>query len=132
MKVDLICKECGKHETGSWMGRINEQLMERQLCFYCNHWYDLYLIRDQSNVARVAGNHYMIEKEPNAKEMLDGFMLGFGGNQFNIRFNDGREVITHNLWHQGEIPALWRDRLSNNAEFVKEQLCIPVNPVLSN
>ena len=43
---------------------------------------------------------------------------GFGGRKFDIEFNDGRKVTTHNLWHQGTIPPKWRDRLPNNAKFV--------------
>ena len=35
-----------------------------------------------------------------------------------IRFTDGREVITHNLWHQGTIPKHFRARLPDNAVFV--------------
>lgn len=42
---------------------------------------------------------------------------GFGGQRWIIRFHDGREVITHSLWHLGDIPASWRDRLPENAEL---------------
>lgn len=42
--------------------------------------------------------------------------LGYGGAEFKIQFNDGRVVVTHNLWNNGEIPE---DRhIQNNAKFL--------------
>ncbi len=40
---------------------------------------------------------------------------GFGGTRWVIRFHDGREIITDSLWHLGDIPAEWRERLPDNA-----------------
>lgn len=40
---------------------------------------------------------------------------GFGGRRWRITFLDGRIVECDSLWHQGEIPAEWRERLPDNA-----------------
>lgn len=44
-----------------------------------------------------------------------GTFKGFGGGKFHIIFNDGREVITTNLWHNGAIPEEYKKE--NNARF---------------
>lgn len=41
---------------------------------------------------------------------------GFGGRKFRVVFHDGRDpVITTNLWHNGEIPAVWRSEFPDDA-----------------
>lgn len=60
----------------------------------------------------INGNCYHIspDDEPDC-----GF-LGHDGIEFKIQFNDGRVVVTHNLWHNGKIP---RERnIHNNAKFI--------------
>lgn len=44
--------------------------------------------------------------------------LGFGGEHFNIRMNNGTEIFTNNLWHGGDIPENHREILCDNAVFV--------------
>lgn len=68
------------------------------------------------NSVIVDNTHYWIGEEPKPGESRS--FLGHAGREFKIRFNDGREVTTHNLWYQGPIPTRFRDRLQNNAEFV--------------
>ena len=46
---------------------------------------------------------------------------GMGGQEFRIRFQDGRIVTTRNLWSIGEIPAEYREALPDNAEFIRER-----------
>ncbi|WP_433235329.1 DUF6197 family protein [Streptosporangium sp. CA-135522] len=69
---------------------------------------------DDDPVKRVVveGEHYLI-----VDETCSGFR-GFGGRRFDIEFFDGRTATTWNLWHQGTIPARWRDRYPDNARFV--------------
>ena len=44
-----------------------------------------------------------------------GFM-GFGGQEFTIKMNDGRIIDTNNLWYNGEVP---KERgISDNAQFI--------------
>ena len=70
---------------------------------------------DRANAAVIDGIHYRI-KPDTAKP---GPGSGYDGQKFTVRFHDGREVTTRNLWYQGPIPPVWRDRLPDNAEFVK-------------
>lgn len=41
---------------------------------------------------------------------------GFRGREFKIRFNDGRELNTNNLWHDGRIPK--ELNTADNAEII--------------
>lgn len=64
---------------------------------------------------RINGEHFMIGDDvPNPSQLK-----GHGGARFQIKFHDGRVVETTNLWHQGEIPKEFKDKLPDNADFVK-------------
>ena len=69
-------------------------------------------LKRSQQVAIIDGHHYIIEPE-NSKEPF----RGFGGDKFIIHFKDGREVITTNLWYQGEIPEEYKEKFPNNADF---------------
>lgn len=109
--LSLPCNECGSPISACYTNKSD--LISRNLCFGCNHWYEKLSIKDHKNVARIGGSHYQIEPD-NPKAAFQGF----GGSKFTIRFNDGREVTTRNLWHQGEIPKWFRSRLTDNAVFI--------------
>lgn len=98
-------------------------------CFHCEFW----LQRVDQVEAAVPGVHQPVivdgvfysvgnpvhETPPRWNECSH---LGFGGSRWDIRWNDGRTVTTHNLWHGGAIPEYYRMRLPqlrDNATFVK-------------
>lgn len=114
MKCNHTCKECFKKEMGDWMEKTAKRLTEKKLCFTCGHWDELMEYKEES--VRIEGGHFMIGEEDGNR-----MFRGFGGRKFKIRFFDGREVETTNLWHQGTIPEIWRGkgRLEDNAEWVK-------------
>lgn len=107
---DVTCKECGKVEDPNrWFGA--EERVALSLCFQCEHWHSLWLIRDEARVARIDGKHYIITNEAPSY----AGSRGFGGARFTIKFFDGRTVVSTNLWCQGTVPAHWASRLPNNA-----------------
>ena len=71
--------------------------------------------KEQSNhtVAIINGHHYVIGPEDDTKKCA----RGFGGDKFVIRFFDGTEVTTTNLWYQGQIPNEFAELFPNNADF---------------
>lgn len=69
-------------------------------------------LSDRTNAAVIDGHHYRVRGRENA------YSKGFGGRRHTIRFFDGREVTTTDLWYQGVIPPAFRDRLPDDAEFV--------------
>lgn len=117
MRCNHVCRECGKHETGNWIEKKSAKLKENGLCFTCDHWNDLFLIRDRDDVVRVDGGHHMIGPENTGERFR-----GHGGHRFKIRFFDGRETESSNLWFQGGIPARWKERLPDNAEFLIDNI----------
>ena len=104
------CRECGGPGDGfGYYG--GEAMIAARLCFGCNHWTKL--LPAVTTSVRVGGKHYQMGAETAHRDDK-----GFGGQRFVVVFTDGRpQRLTTNLWHQGEIPAHFRDRLPDNARF---------------
>jgi hypothetical protein len=94
----LYCKACISHKT--WLDAIKRA------------W--------EPDQVRVDGHLYEIHPEPIYKEdeprPTGG--RGFGGAEWEIKFDDGRVVVTRNLWSIGDIPDEYREALPGNAKFV--------------
>jgi hypothetical protein len=121
-KTKLKCKHCGKTETYQWMKETNDEMARREACFECNFWFDKLELTKRGyhtvpgDLVRVEGVHYVIGQSRPAGTPF----LGHGGRKFKIRFNDGREEMTNNLWCQGTIPEHFRKQLPDNATFITE------------
>lgn len=102
------CIICGK--TGE-MKYTNNTCSDE--CFDVDFWNEKVGIKDLPTTVRVGGDHYIIAPNRGYR----GF-VGHGGAEFKIKFHDGREVITRNLWHQGTIPESYRGILPDNAVFI--------------
>ena len=113
-KPFITCIECGRAEHGEWANKAD--IEARQLCFNCLFWHEKIGIADEPRIVRINGNHYAIGDERKG----GGKFSGFGGLEFSIRFNDGREITTHNLWGQGSIPRRFRERLPDNATWITQ------------
>lgn len=109
------CRECGQADSANFMEPTRGRMLAAQLCFSCLFWTDKLPLVNDPSVARINGHHYAIGPEDNTAKV----MRGFGGSTSIIRFNDGREVTTTNLWTQGDIPAHFASRLPDNAVFLK-------------
>lgn len=109
----MICKMCGATERLQWIESTKAELIKHQLCFTCNFWRErLERHQDNPNSVIIDNTAYMIGRE----DELHVFR-GFGGARFVICFDDGREVVTTNLWCQGGIPDIWKPFFRNNAHF---------------
>jgi hypothetical protein len=115
----ITCSECGNEETLRWNEDANQYLRSTGLCFNCGFWLEKLIwaasgdrTDEGQRVARINHNHYVIKPDTSS------WWKGFGGAGYYIRFNSGDEVLTHNLWHQGEIPERFRDQLPDNAEWI--------------
>lgn len=102
------CPVCGK-ELKPYE---EHHLDEKGECFECSLWRERLSLVGNSNVAIINGTFYTIGDE----DSKDPFR-GFGGDKFIIKFKDGREVITTNLWCGGEISEHWRSQFPDNADF---------------
>jgi hypothetical protein len=72
-----------------------------------------WLNKGNKKVARINGQHHVI-----GDESVSDFWKGCGGNQFKIKYFSGEEIVTTNLWHQGEIPEELKEILKDNAEWI--------------
>ena len=109
------CVECGATISYNFSRGITRKMKEQRVCFNCHFWLKLVAEKDEIGIARIDHEHYYVGKA----ESWHGFK-GLGGRKFIIKWKDGRRIVTNNLWCQGIIPEHFRDRLPDNAEFLKE------------
>jgi hypothetical protein len=113
------CSICGQpREVGIYGSATQGRLDRKEICFGCDFWIEKVLWKTEGDPKAVIvnGRHYYIGEE---QEKGYGGFRGFGGSEFKIKFNDGRRVVSHNLWCQGDVPAHFRDVLTDNAVFEK-------------
>lgn len=104
----VCCRECGTTVNAAEWVNVGELERER-LCNDCLKWMKLTRFADRPEVVRVGGVHYIVH--PDDAENW----RGSDAREYHVRFLDGRELQTTNLWSQGVIPARWRERLPDNA-----------------
>jgi len=112
----FICRKCGnKLFKSTYAQKIMQELEKLDLCFSCKHWFD-WCNRDKTDTNSVVinGNHYHISQDAVRGDMS---FSGFSGREFTIKFNDGRTIVTHNMWHQGDIPDIFLKDFPDNAVF---------------
>ena len=114
----MICKICGKEFTKADSSWYSQEICSDQ-CFNDGYW--LERVRNKEKFTIIDGKCYYFDKNhPIENDYKD--MLGFGGDMFNIRFFNGSTYKTNNLWLNGEIPTKFRSELSDNAEFIKNEV----------
>jgi hypothetical protein len=87
-------------------------MKEHGECFECSLWRKRLSLVGDPNTAIIDGILYTIGDE-DSKDLF----RGFGGDKFVIKFKDGREVTTTNLWCGGHISDAWKSKFPNNADF---------------
>lgn len=138
MHVPPICDFCIEPFAPNTydVGKAGPQHEAPQRCFDCSFWLSR---ADEVEAGRgkwipfarahyppiiVEGVFYAVgdppQERPPSPRSCSG--LGFGGARWDVKWNDGRTVTTHNLWHGGAIPEYYRMRLPqlrDNATFMK-------------
>lgn len=104
----VICKK--PVEVEGLIPETKKRLLSVKVCYKCDTWIGNWQIRDSERVVRIKGQHYIIG-DPNDD------VKGHGGRKFIINFNDGRVVVTDNLWHQSNVPEDFALVLADNATF---------------
>ena len=112
------CVECGRNEARSWDTDCEANLKALGMCFNCAFWHEKLAGKDAPQSVRVEGRHFWIEPDQPGR---GGCGMGHGGSKFDIRFHDGRKVVSRNLWAQGDIPNHFKARLPDNAVFEWER-----------
>lgn len=109
----MRCPTCGKELGTDSLIRSDERFMkEHGECFECSLWRERLSLVGKPNIAIIDGTMYTIGNEDDPSPFR-----GFGGDKFVIKFKDGRQVITTNLWCGGDISEAWKSKFPNNADF---------------
>ena len=111
----MKCEICGKEiEKSSYHNAI----VCSSECYHEHFWLEIAKEIKEDPKARVVvdGSCYYSKREMPIDNNKYTFH-GFDGRIFKIRYNEGETVTTKNLWHNGEIPDNWKDKIPNNAIF---------------
>lgn len=127
------CTECRQPGDANEYSGLKDRLHQAKLCFLCSFWLEKWhwaqagdvfpdlstsrwsedgrnRICDTMPVVRIGGEHFTF-----GPDAAPGEFRGHGGRQMTAIMHDGRVITSRNAWHQGTIPAHWRDRLPDNA-----------------
>jgi hypothetical protein len=112
----VVCAVCGDFELLGYCKDTEQRLVANRRCFKCNFWEGMAKSNGEPSAVVIAGHRYTIRPDNHPEH---GSFYGFGGQEFKIRFFDGREVTTKNLWSNGEVPIRFRAIFPENAEWVR-------------
>jgi hypothetical protein len=113
------CGECGLLiEYGGFIGMEPERA-PLPFCWDCKFWLARIPLKPGCFVAtdRHSNGPAFYSIGPNST--LPSSRNGFGGHWFTIRFLDGTERRTCDLWFGGPVPDRFQDRLPITAEFAR-------------
>lgn len=112
--LEAPCVCCGNPVVTHFVEPVRTRLKKGNICFSCDLWSDRAAKIDDPNRVVVNGCMYTIG--------ADTVGPGFGGSEFKIKRFGSEEIIsTRNLWHGGPIPAIFKDRIKDNAEFIRPE-----------
>lgn len=113
--ADEPCSVCGSPYSLSYCNKAD--LIKHEMCSLCNFWREKVETRTKDHVC-VEGHFYRLGNANPA----DSRMLGHGGRKFYVRRHGEKEIkVFNDVWHAGEIPPAFRDRLKDDAEFLSEK-----------
>lgn len=112
--ADVPCAECGAIPAqlttrANWFFEVLD-LLETGRCGSCRFWGDQ--LADPHGRVIIDGQHYRIGPAGSVDQRR-----GLEGHTQRIRLYDGTRIETADLWHQGQIPACFRDRLPDTATW---------------
>lgn len=110
-----FCRKCGAPEVACYSNEA--RLRDRQLCFSCNFWEEK---AEQLPGKYIIINHTLYSDAGHQPNTNPSF-LGFAGRLWHIQMNDGRTIVTNNLWTAGRMPHEYWERFPDNAKFVQEE-----------
>lgn len=111
--LDKPCVECGGVVMTNYHG--NKKMIERNMCFGCNHWTDAIESTKRDNVMIV--DHIVYSVVPEKPNTPNSFK-GFGGAKFTF-IKDGKTIESTNVWCGGDIPKHFWNRIPDNAIMIQ-------------
>lgn len=111
----MKCEICGRiFNEAAWLPPYNN-VCGKEKCFETKVWNNKYntILKEPKRFAIVNGYCFYI-----GDENKHSIIKGFGGREFALRFKDGSITITTNLWDNGPVPDEFKDKFTDNAEFI--------------
>ena len=109
-----MCTKCGEYISLRTL--IADELKEMQVCSSCHFWIKTKKSLNNKKRVIIKGVSYWVENPTSAPNHCKGH----SGHEFKIKRFDSKEIITtDNLWHNGEVPELFKKEILDNAEFIK-------------
>lgn len=113
------CKSCGAvgYEL-NWIPHVREKLEARGMCHTCDIWEEI--IDELTRFVVIDGTVWAPKKDnPEWRAISGGWGLGCGGRMHLIERFDGELIKCNNLWCRGNVPEMFRDRIPDNAKFLR-------------
>jgi hypothetical protein len=111
-----ICKvayEPGSFDPNALLVKLMD---ERNICFRCAFWSDK--IENPLPYREIInGEHYVFHPYQNKPV----FFQGYGGREFYALRNDGSLIMSNNVWYQGQIPEIFREKLPDTARMISKK-----------
>jgi len=101
----MNCQVCKNPiNTTGFYQELKERLEKAGICHSCDIWLAHWKQRNDDNVLRISGNHYIIVKDGTGLELT-------------VRRNGKLQTVS--AWHQGLIPEVFRNALPDNAQYAR-------------
>lgn len=116
--TSYVCSSCGTEASNTYSEPHKTRLLERQLCFQCNHWVDFRNnnLSKRRELTIIEGIIYV------PGNRLAGNFRGMGGRRFDIEYVGdstycGQFCTTFDLWSGGKLPSDLRKVFPDTARF---------------
>ena len=112
----MKCEICGKEiqQKMPWIRTGKNSGVCSDKCFHFKFWNDYYtsMCNDSEHKYIIINGHaYHIGNE-------DDITKGFSGRHWRLQFFDGYICETTSLWHMGQVPQDWREKIVNNGKQI--------------
>lgn len=106
-KPYIICSCCKAPVGLSYDQKLQDKLISKRLCFYCNFWDER--ATEVTDYRKFISNGYLfsIPSKPISFSKNKDY-LGHGGRCFKVTFPDA-VIYTNNLWGGGDVPPIWQE-----------------------
>lgn len=116
---EYVCSKCGKKASNTYSEPTRTEMLERRLCFTCNHWQDFAerCYEGRFKLTTIDGAIYT------PGNRTTGDYRGMAGRRFDIEYVEpsvhaGKKITTFDLWYGDKIPQEYRDKFPDTARFL--------------
>jgi hypothetical protein len=123
-KSDVIyhkytCSKCGKESKNTYCEPYRTLMLERRLCYMCNHWVEFEEELEKTHTAKtiIDGHVY------SPGNRTSGSFRGMAGRRFDIEYispsdHCGKKITTFDLWSGSTLPDNLREKYADTAKFL--------------